>query len=794
MSNRYVVELTEVRAADTPLVGGKNASLGEMIGGLAEEGIRVPEGFATTADAYWAFLDAGGLRERIAAELERLRGGERELAEAARTIREAILAAEFPAELREAIVAAYADLAARLGNPEPHVAVRSSATAEDLPEASFAGQQETFLNVSGVEALLDACRRCVASLFTDRAITYRENNGFDHMKVALSAGVQRMIRSDLAGAGTMFSIDTETGFPRTVIIDASWGLGEAVVSGSVDPDAYVVFKPLLERPELTPILSRRRGRKEIKVVYAEGGAGTVEVATSAAERGAEVLADADVVQLARWAVAIERHYGKPMDIEWAKDGETGELFIVQARPETVQARREAGALKTYELRERGELIAEGLAVGDAIAAGPALRLHGPEEIDRFEDGAVLVTEITDPDWVPVMKRAAAIVTEHGGRTSHAAIVSRELGLPAIVGAAGAIGKVRDGEPVTVSCAEGDAGFLYHGVLAWEEEEVDLAGMPETETRIMLNLADPAAAFRWWRLPADGVGLARMEFIVDNHVKVHPMALVHPEQVEDEGDRRRIDELTAGYEDRGEYFVERLAEGIARIAASRYPEPVIVRMSDFKTNEYAELIGGHHFEPHEENPMLGWRGASRYYAAGYREGFALECRAIHRVREAIGLDNVVVMIPFCRTLEEADRVLAVMADAGLARGQNGLEVYVMAEIPSNILLVDDFAARFDGFSIGSNDLTQLTLGIDRDSESLAGLFEESNPAVTRLISELIAGAHRRGRKVGLCGQKPSNDPSFARFLVEAGIDSISVAPDSFIRVKQEVAAAELSRPG
>jgi len=793
LKNRYVIDLAEANSGDTGVVGGKNASLGEMLSHLGEAGVRVPEGFATTADAYWALLDANDLRGRIGAEIERLHSGEHELAEVGRTIRELVLAAEFPAELRDAITDAYGALAEGLGVERPDVAVRSSATAEDLPQASFAGQQETFLNVTGVDALLDSCRRCIASLFTDRAITYRENNGFDHMQVALSVGVQRMVRSDLAGAGTMFSIDTETGFPRTVVIDASWGLGEAVVSGTVDPDNYVVFKPLLDREELVPILSRQRGRKEMKVVYAgDGGEGTVDLETSEDERAGEVLSDDEVLFLARWAVTIEAHYGKPMDIEWAKDGNSGELFIVQARPETVQTRREAGALRTYELRERGRELARGLAIGDAIASGPALRLHGPEEIDRFEDGAVLVTEITDPDWVPVMKRAAAIVTEHGGRTSHAAIVSRELGLPAIVGAAGVTGKVEDGQPVTVSCAEGDEGFLYDGLLAWDENEVDLGELPETDTHVMLNLADPAAAFRWWRLPADGVGLARMEFIVDNHVKVHPMALVHLDQVEDADDRREVEELTAGYEDRGEYFVERLAEGIARIAAARHPDPVIVRMSDFKTNEYAELIGGHHFEPAEENPMLGWRGASRYYAEGYREGFALECRAIHRVREKIGLANVVVMIPFCRTVEEADRVLAVMADAGLARGERGLEVYVMAEIPSNIMLVDEFAERFDGFSVGSNDLTQLTLGIDRDSDALAGLFEESNPAVTGLISQLIAGAHRHGRKVGLCGQKPSDDPAFARFLVEAGIDSISVAPDSFMRVKQEVAAAERAR--
>ncbi|MGE5409103.1 MAG: phosphoenolpyruvate synthase, partial [Syntrophothermus sp.] len=581
MSKRYVIDLAEMGSGDTGLVGGKNASLGEMIGRLGDAGIRVPEGFATTADAYWAFLDANQLRERIGEQIARLHSGESQLAEVGGSIRELILGAEFPAELRDAITDAYRGLAERLGVERPDVAVRSSATAEDLPEASFAGQQETFLNVKGVDELLDSCRRCVASLFTDRAITYRENNGFDHMGVALSVGIQRMVRSDLAGAGTMFSIDTETGFPRTVVLDASWGLGEAVVSGSVDPDAYVVFKPLLDQEDLAPILSRRRGRKEMKVIYAEdGGAGTIDVATSEDERSAMVLDDDEVLGLARWAVTIERHYGKPMDIEWAKDGETGELFIVQARPETVQARREALALKTYELREKGPVVAEGLAIGDAIAAGPALRLHGPEEIDRFEDGAVLVTEITDPDWVPVMKRAAAIVTEHGGRTSHAAIVSRELGLPAIVGAVNVTEKVEDGQAVTVSCAEGDEGFLYDGLLAWDENEADLEGLPETRTDVMLNLADPAAAFRWWRLPAGGVGLARMEFIVDNHVKVHPMALVRLDEVEDEGERRQIEELTAGYEDRGEYFVELLAEGIARIAAARHPDPVIVRMSDF----------------------------------------------------------------------------------------------------------------------------------------------------------------------------------------------------------------------
>jgi pyruvate, water dikinase len=789
-----VVWLSELTSGDVGLVGGKNASLGEMIRNLAGAGIRVPDGFATTARAYWAFLDANGLRERIAEQIDRLHAGT-ELADVGREIREQFLRAELTPPLRNAIADAYRELGERLGRQDPDVAVRSSATAEDLPEASFAGQQESYLNVTGEDGLLDACKRCFASLFTDRAINYREDQGFDHTAIALSVGVQQMVRSDRAGAGVMFTIDTESGFPDVVLVNAAWGLGEVVVGGMVDPDEYVVFKPLLDRGVAAPIISKRAGDKDRKLVYGEGGDGgrTRMVATGDDERHAYVLSDDEIVTLAQWGTSIERHYGKPMDIEWAKDGETGEVFIVQARPETVQARRGAGSLRTYRLEERGRPLVSGLAIGDAIAAGPVCNLSSPREIDRFTDGGVLVTGITDPDWEPIMKRAAAIVTDHGGRTSHAAIVSRELGVAAIVGASGATDALHDGREVTVSCAEGDEGHVYDGILRFEARDIDLGELAQTRTQLMLNLAEPAGAFRWWRLPAAGVGLARIEFIVANDIRIHPMALAHFDRVDDPEARAEIERLTAGYEDRGEYFVDRLAFGVARIAASRWPDPVIVRMSDFKTNEYARLIGGTRFEPHEENPMIGWRGASRYSSDGYRDGFALECRAMRRVRDDMGLTNVVLMIPFCRTIGEADEVLEAMTANGLGRGSNGLEVYVMAEIPSNIVLAAEFADRFDGFSIGSNDLTQLTLGIDRDSDVLAGLFDESDPAPKKLIEHLITVAHDKQRKVGLCGQRPSDDPAFAEFLVRAGIDSISVTPDSFVKVAEHVAAAEGQRP-
>ncbi|MDG0025397.1 phosphoenolpyruvate synthase [Trinickia sp. Y13] len=788
-----IMWLEDVRRTDVARVGGKNASLGELTSTLASAGISVPPGFATTAHAYWTFIDANGLRETIASLLADLAANKLTLAEAGAAIRRAIVHGEWPAAIAEAICSAYRHLSERAGETDTDVAVRSSATAEDLPDASFAGQQETFLNVRGEHALLVACRRCYASLFTNRAISYREAKGFDHMKVALSIGVQRMVRSDLAGAGVMFSIDTETGFDKLVVINAAWGLGENVVQGTVDPDEYEVFKPLLDNDELTPIIGKTLGEKQLKVIYAsDARTPTKNVPTSKAERAAFVLTDPEILELARWACDIERHYGQPMDIEWAKDGMNGELYIVQARPETVQSRREASAIKTYRLVHAGPRLLTGVAVGEAIAAGTVCVIDNPHRAEHFVDGAILVTRTTDPDWVPLMRRAAAIVTDHGGRTSHAAIVSRELGLPAIVGTGNATHMLHDEQEITVSCAQGNEGFVYEGRAEFTVEDIDFAHLPVTRTQVMLNLANPAAALRWWRLPADGVGLARMEFVIGNHIKIHPMALARYEALTDPVAKRTIDELTAGYEDKTAYFVERLARGLARIAAAHYPRPVIVRMSDFKTNEYANLIGGTEFESKEENPMLGFRGASRYDSPRYREGFALECRAIDRLRREIGLKNVVVMIPFCRSPKEADRVLAVMAEQGLVRGQDGLEVYVMCEIPSNVILAEAFAARFDGFSIGSNDLTQLTLGVDRDSAELASLFDEEDEAVKWMIGHVIEAAHRCGVKVGLCGQAPSDRPDFARFLVECGIDSVSVTPDSFVAVKRRIAEAEAKR--
>ncbi|MFW6110553.1 MAG: phosphoenolpyruvate synthase [Thermoproteota archaeon] len=784
----YIKWFEKLRNKDVPSVGGKNASLGEMIHTLKEKGVRVPDGFAITADAYWKFIEENDLGDEIREQLKKWHDKEQTLKETGKSIRRLFLGSNFPPEIAEEIQGAYRRLCQRYDLNEVDVAVRSSATAEDLPGASFAGQQETFLNIRGEEELLQACRKCYASLFTDRVITYREEKGFEHMEVALSIGVQKMVRSDKAGAGVLFTLDTETGFPDVVVIDAGWGLGENVVQGEINPDRYVVFKPPLDNKELKPILEKALGKKEKKVVYADGGE-IENIHTTEQEKRSFVLEDEEILDLARWAVVIEEHYGRPMDIEWGKDGENGKIYILQARPETVQSRKKASSLKTYKLKERGDKLVTGVSIGAAISTGKVCRLLTVKEIDNFQEGSILVTGMTDPDWVPIMKKAAGIITDFGGRTSHAAIVSRELGIPAIVGTENATDILESGQEVTLSCAEGEEGRVYKGILEFEETTVDLKGVPDTKTSIMMNTASPGAAFRWWNLPCNGIGLARMEFIINNIIKIHPMALVRFQELQDEEVRSQIQELTRGYEDKTEYFVEHLARGIAKISASQYPDPVIVRMSDFKTNEYANLMGGEKFEPEEENPMLGFRGASRYYSDRYKSGFALECKAIKRVRQEMGLKNVVIMIPFCRTIEEAKRVTQVLEDNGLKRGENGLKVYVMAEIPSNVMLAEEFAEYFDGFSIGSNDLTQLVLGVDRDSAELSELFDERDPAVKKTIETLIQSAHKANRKVSICGQAPSDYPEFVEFLVRSGIDSISVNPDSAIRVKKRVAETE-----
>ncbi|WP_308910507.1 phosphoenolpyruvate synthase [Pseudokordiimonas caeni] len=782
-----VIRLADVRRTDIARVGGKNASLGEMIAVLKPLGIRVPDGFATTAEAFGAFLDAGDLRSRLRDIMGKLNGDLSNVAAVGDAARNLLAGADLPSALSAAIIMAYRTLSTN-GLPAT-VAVRSSATAEDLPEASFAGQLQSFLNVIGEKAVLAAVKRCFASLYTDRAIVYRATHGYDQLAVAVSVGIQHMVRADLACSGVMFSIDTETGFPKTILISGAFGLGETVVQGLVDADEYMTFKPFLEKPGLAPIIEKRCGEKKQRMVFERDGGGTRLKDVPEDERRTFALHDDEILTLSRWAVAVENHYGQPMDMEWAKDGLTGELYMVQARPETVQARRNASMLRTYRIKTKQVPLVSGQSVGESVATGPVCRLDSPSGATVFPDGAVLVAPTTDPDWLPILKRASAVVTDQGGRTSHAAIVARELGLTAVVGTGNATTKLRDGDIVTVSCAGGADGHVYAGKIPFEVTEIDLRDIPETRTRVMVNLANPAAAFRWWQLPCDGIGLARMEFIISNHIRIHPMALAHFERVTDAAARAEIEHLTAGYDSREDYFVERLARGIARLAATYHPRPVIVRTSDFKTNEYAALIGGAPFEPNEPNPMIGWRGASRYYSEGYRDGFALECKALRMAREILGFSNIVVMIPFCRTLDEADKVIAEMARHGLVRRRNGLQLYMMCEIPSNVILAEEFGRRFDGFSIGSNDLTQLTLGIDRDSALLAPLFSEHDPAVTRSITTVIGRAHKVGIEVGLCGQAPSDHPDFAQFLVESGIDSMSVNPDSFLSVKTEVAAVE-----
>lgn len=796
---QYIIRFSDMAMEDVPKVGGKNASLGEMLRHLEPLGVNIPDGFATTSDAYRFFIKSNKLEGRIQKHLEDYQAGSIDLDVAGRHIRQLFNRSTFPTVLAESIQQAYRELSDKFV-PESHddpkgfcvdVAVRSSATAEDLPHASFAGQQETYLNVHGMENLISACKNCFASLFTNRAIAYREKMGFDHMKVALSVGVQKMVRADNSSSGVMFTVDTETGFPNALVINGSWGLGENVVKGVVNPDQFYIFKPHLDNTEISPVLERVLGSKEVKMIYAsDEGSSTENVPTTLIERQTFVLENDEVLKLARWGVAIENHYGRAMDIEWVKDDYTGELFIVQARPETVHSLQMNGTFKSYSLIEKSPVVlVSGVSVGNTIASGIVKIVHDTTDLTGINPDTILVTEMTEPDWVPALRNAAGIVTDYGGRTCHAAIVSRELGIPAVVGTGNATKTLKEGDEVTISSAEGDDGKVYKGLLKFEINEIDLGILPEPKTNVMLNLATPESAFKWWRMPVKGVGLARMEFIISNHIRIHPMALVHPEKVEKEDEYRKIRKLTTGFDDLKDYFIDRLASGISKIAASQYPDPVIVRTSDFKTNEYAGLIGGSYFEPHEENPMLGWRGASRYYHEDYREGFELECKALKKVREQIGLDNVIVMIPFCRTLTEAEKVLEVMAEYGLERGVNGLQIYMMCEIPSNYILAEEFAKYFDGFSIGSNDLTQLILGVDRDSGSMAHLFDENDPAVKTAIREVIARAHKAGIKVGFCGQAPSDNSEYAKFLVECGIDSISVVPDSVIDVVQKVAEAE-----
>lgn len=794
---KWIIPFSEIRIEDVGMVGGKNASLGEMFRELKSQGVRVPDGFAVTAEAFREYFRETGLDKEIRSILQGLDTQNAEsLQQCGRAAREAILKQEIPAGIKGEILKAYAALSGGTAGGID-VAVRSSATAEDLPNASFAGQQETFLNVHGETQLIDTCRRCFASLFTDRAISYRQDQGFDHFQVALSIGVQRMVRSDLASSGVMFSIDTESGFKDAVLINAAWGLGENVVQGAVNPDEFYVFKPTLLKG-FKPILQKKTGSKEFKMVYDSGGGKMVKnVPVSDADRAAFCVSDEDILTLARWACTIEAHYTKkkgsfcPMDMEWAKDGKTGELFIVQARPETVQSQRDFTHLEVYKLKEKGKVLASGRSVGEKIASGVVRVVKSAANLSLVKDGDILVTDRTDPDWEPAMKKAAAIVTNRGGRTCHAAIISRELGVPAVVGTLNGTELLKDGETVTVSCAEGDTGHIYAGALQFEKSTLDFSANERPKTKIMINVANPEEAFRTSQIPNDGVGLARMEFIINSFIRVHPLALLNYNQLDDRNLKDTIDLLTVGYADKTAYFIDRLAQGVAMIGAAFYPNDVIVRMSDFKSNEYANLIGGAQYEPTEENPMIGFRGASRYYHEKYRDGFALECKAMKKVREEMGLTNVKLMIPFCRTVEEGKKVVAEMEKHGLRRGENALEIYVMCEIPSNVILADEFSKVFDGFSIGSNDLTQLILGIDRDSEIVAPIFDERNMAVKTMIANVIKAARANNRKIGICGQAPSDYPEFAEFLVREGINSISLNPDAVLKTTAHILKVEKS---
>jgi pyruvate,water dikinase len=791
----FILWFDQLGIEDVPLTGGKNASLGEMYRMLTPKGVQVPNGFAVTATAYNHLVDKMGIKDKIRTILKDLNTSDmNNLATRGEKVRHVFLNTEFPPELSAKIVEAYANLCKQYGE-NTDVAVRSSATAEDLPDASFAGQQETFLNIRGPEQLLDACRKCFASLFTNRAISYRVDKGFDHFKIALSIGVQKMVRSDMACSGVMFSIDTESGFKEVVFITAAYGLGENVVQGAVNPDEFYVFKPTLKQG-FRPLIHKEVGEKAIKMIYTHNGIKqTKNIPVVDEERRKFALTDEEVLTLAKWACIIEDHYSqkanyfKPMDMEWAKDGNTGQLFIVQARPETVQSRKDKTTLEEYKLKGKGKILITGKSVGEKIGAGEANVIKEVHNIADFKKGQVLITDMTDPDWEPIMKIASAIVTNRGGRTCHAAIISRELGIPCVVGTGSGTEAIKPGQKVTVDCSQGDEGYVYEGAIQFEILKTDLKNLPETRTKIMMNVGNPEEAFEMSFLPNKGVGLAREEFIINSYIKVHPNALLHFDKVTDPATRKQIEQLTFGYKSKVDFYVDKLAQGIARIAAAFYPKDVILRFSDFKTNEYANLIGGTYFEPKEDNPMIGFRGASRYYAEAFKEAFGLECKAVLRVRNDMGLTNLQVMVPFCRTITEAKKVIAEMGKNGLRKGENGLKVICMCEIPSNVILADEFLDIYDGFSIGSNDLTQLTLGLDRDSELVASIYDERNDAVKKLIKQVIDVANRKGKYIGICGQAPSDFPDFAQFLVEAGIHSMSLNPDTVVKTTLKIAEKE-----
>ncbi len=785
--SKYTISYSKIRNKDVALVGGKNASLGEMISELSALGIKIPDGFATTAATFQDFLKENELEEALQESLNQLQTEDMDnLAEVGKQCRDLMAKGTFKKEMKQDFLEAYRILG---GGKAIAVAVRSSATAEDLPTASFAGQHDSFLNIEGEETLLMAIHKCYISLFNDRAIKYRVDNGFDHMQVALSAGVQKMVRSDMSSAGVVFTIDPETGFENIIYITSAWGLGENVVQGAVNPDEFYAFKPSIEKGKKS-VIFKKMGAKENKMVYATGGERPVKnILTSILERQNFSLELDEVELLADWCYKIEKHYGMSMDIEWAKDGISGELFIVQARPETVHGEKEGVKVREYSLKTKGKALVKGKAVGSAIASGKVCIVKSIADASKVRQGDIIVADITNPDWNAMLKKAVSIVTNKGGRTSHASIVARELGIHAIVGTGNATDKLHDGQTITVSCADGNEGVVYEGKLDWEVKELDFKSLATTRTQPMFILANPFNAFRLSFYPNEGVGLLRMEFIISNTIRIHPMALVRFDELPDNNDKKAIMAITKDYPDKKKYFTEKLSEHIAMVAAAFYPKDVIVRMSDFKTNEYAQLIGGKGFEPHEENPMLGFRGASRYYHPLYKEGFGLECEAIKIVREDFGLDNVKLMIPFCRTVEEGRKVLETMKNFGLEQGKKGLEVYVMAELPSNVILAEEFAEIFDGFSIGSNDLTQLTMGIDRDSEIVSDLFDENNAAVKSMLSQVIRKAKKAKRKIGLCGQAPSDHSDFAQFLVEEGIDSISFSPDALLKGIENISKAE-----